>query len=91
MQTASPHSKVCPFSGASANCRLRGVVADSACIFYAEKSGEARATIKYLRRITADSWHVSQWNLPDDMKRDFTLPRREWGVCHRVLGKFSRR
>jgi phage repressor protein C with HTH and peptisase S24 domain len=67
------------------------VVPDSACIFYAEKSGEARATIKYLRRITAESWHVSQWNPPDDMKRDFTLPRREWGVCHRVLGKFSRR
>lgn len=60
-------------------------------IFYAEKDGEARAAIKYLRRATAASWLVSQWNPPPKMKADFELSRREWGVCHRVLGKYSRR
>ena len=60
-------------------------------IFYAERDGEARATIKHLRRATADRWLVSQHNPPDDMAKDFSLSRREWGLAHRVTGKFARR
>lgn len=60
-------------------------------IFYAEHQGEARATIKHLRRPTADKWLVSQHNPPEGMSKDFALPRKEWTVAHRVTGKFTRR
>lgn len=60
-------------------------------IFYAEQDGEARATIKQLRKATADKWLVSQHNPPDGMSKDFTLSRKEWGIAHRVVGKYSRR
>lgn len=60
-------------------------------VFYAEKQGEARATIKHLRRAAVDKWHVSQHNPPDGQPKEFTLPRREWQWAHRVLGKYSRR
>src|SRR6185437_11636467 len=40
-------------------------------IFYADRAGEARATIKHLRRATTDKWLVSQHNKP----RDFELSR----------------
>jgi phage repressor protein C with HTH and peptisase S24 domain len=68
------------------------LVPDTTCIFYQvqEVGGEARATIKRLRRKTADSWHVRQWNPPEGTKADFTLLRNEWPVCHRVVGKYSR-
>jgi len=68
------------------------LIGDAVYIFYTERpDGEARATIKKLRRHTPDLWHVSQWNPPAGMKADFTLSRKEWGICHRVLGKYSRR
>lgn len=60
-------------------------------IFYAEHQGEARATIKHLRRPTADKWLVSQHNPPEGMSKDFALPRKEWTIAHRVTGKFTRR
>lgn len=60
-------------------------------VFYAEKEGEARATIKHLRRATEDKWLVSQHNPPAGSSCDFTLSRREWQWAHRVIGKYSRR
>jgi transcriptional regulator with XRE-family HTH domain len=66
------------------------VVPDTTCIFYQAESGEARATIKRLRRKTSDSWHLRQWNPPDRAKADFTLSRKEWPTAHRVVGKYSR-
>lgn len=60
-------------------------------IFYAEKDGEARATIKHLRRATADRWLVTQHNPPEGMANDFTLSRKEWAIAHRVTGKRTRR
>lgn len=60
-------------------------------IFYAEREGAARATIKELRRATADNWLVSQHNPPEGKHKDFSLPRRDWRWAHRVLGKYSRR
>jgi phage repressor protein C with HTH and peptisase S24 domain len=67
------------------------VIQGEVYIFYAEKAGEARATIKYLRRVSADKWLLSQHNPPDGMAKDFTLARREWQWAHRVIGKYSRR
>lgn len=66
------------------------VIPGEVYIFYAEKAGEARATIKVLRRATAEKWLVSQHNPPDGMGKDFALPRREWQWAHRVIGKYSR-
>jgi phage repressor protein C with HTH and peptisase S24 domain len=66
------------------------VIQGEVYIFYAEKAGEARATIKFLRRATTDKWLLSQHNPPDGMARDFTLTRREWQWAHRVIGKYSR-
>lgn len=68
------------------------LIGDAVYIFYTERpDGEARATIKKLRKHTPELWHVSQWNPPAGGKTDFTLSRKEWGICHRVLGKYSRR
>jgi len=66
------------------------VIQGEVYIFYAEKAGEARATIKFLRRASADKWLLSQHNPPDGMAKDFTLTRREWQWAHRVIGKYSR-
>jgi len=49
-----------------------------------------RATIKRLRRKTGDTWYLRQWNPPEGMKADFTLSRKEWPICHHVVGKYSR-
>src|SRR3954468_24396627 len=67
------------------------VVPDEVYIFYAEKDGEARATIKHLRRATADRWLVTPHNPPEGMTGDFILSRKEWNVAHRVTGKRTRR
>jgi phage repressor protein C with HTH and peptisase S24 domain len=65
-------------------------VPDTTCIFYQTDGGEARATIKRLRRKTGDSWFLRQWNPPERMKADFTLSRKDLPICHRVVGKYSR-
>lgn len=62
------------------------LIGNTTCIFYAERDGEARATVKRLRRASSDKWLVQQWNPP----KDFTLSRKEWGICHRALGKYYR-
>jgi len=59
-------------------------------VFYRELQGEARATIKQLRRATAESWLVTQHNPPSGQKADFSLSRRDWQWAHRVVGKYSR-
>jgi phage repressor protein C with HTH and peptisase S24 domain len=66
-------------------------IAGVTCIFYGEKAGEARATIKRLRRQTQNAWLVRQWNPPAGMKEDFALRRADWPICHRTVGKHSRR
>jgi transcriptional regulator with XRE-family HTH domain len=58
-------------------------VAGKPYIFYAEKAGEPRATVKRLRRATGDTWHVTQHN----PRHDFTLSRGLWSVAHRVVGR----
>jgi transcriptional regulator with XRE-family HTH domain len=63
------------------------VIANQAYIFYAEKPGTGRATIKWLRRDTEDRWHVTQHN----PAKDLTLSRKEWPWAHRLIGKYARR
>lgn len=63
------------------------LIGGKAFIFYAEMDGEARATIKRLRRATPSEWLVSQHNPPRGRAKDFTLPRGEWQWAHRVFGK----
>lgn len=60
-------------------------------IFYAEREGSARATIKEYRRQTETHWLVTQHNPPAGEKSDFSLSRKEWQWAHRVMGKYSRR
>jgi transcriptional regulator with XRE-family HTH domain len=67
------------------------VIPDEVYIFYAERDGEARATIKHLRRATADRWLVTQHNPPEGGAKDFSLSRKEWSIAHRVTGKYARR
>lgn len=67
------------------------LISNEVYIFYAERHGEARATIKKLRRATAENWLVTQHNPPEGKAKDFSLPRREWAIAHRVTGKFTRR
>lgn len=62
------------------------LIGGEAYVFYSEVEGEARATVKNLRRATSDSWLVRQWN----PEKDFALKKKEWRVCHRVLGKYGR-
>lgn len=67
------------------------IVADEVYVFYSEADGEARATIKHLRRATPDKWYVTQHNPPDSAPKDFVLSRKEWQRAHRVLGRFRPR
>ena len=67
------------------------VIGGEVYVFYAEKAGEARATIKHLRRAAAEKWLVSQWNPPAGQERDFAISRKDWQWAHRVIGKYSRR
>jgi phage repressor protein C with HTH and peptisase S24 domain len=64
---------------------------DVPCLFYREKYGEAQGLIKRLVRFTEDTWHVRQWNPPKGEEATFTLSRREWPRCHRIVGKYGRR
>ena len=63
-------------------------LAGKPCIFYAERQGEAKATIKRFLRASPSVWHVFQHNPPRGMAHEFTLSRKEWSICHRVLGKY---
>jgi transcriptional regulator with XRE-family HTH domain len=69
---------------------LLPIVSDEVYVFYAELEGEARATIKHLRRATHDAWQVTQHNPPPRKPREFSLPKKEWRWAHRVLGKYTR-
>jgi len=66
------------------------VVTDEAYIFYGERDGVARATIKHLRRTTQTAWCVRQWNPPEGRDADFNLDRSYWTIAHRVVGKYNR-
>lgn len=56
-------------------------------IFYAEREGEARATIKELKRISEKEWRVEQHNPPHGKSKELALPRKDWRWAHMVVGK----
>lgn len=63
-------------------------VANKPYLFYAETDhGTVRATVKRLRRQTADAWHVTQHNPPEGQKSDFTLTKNLWRIAHRIVGR----
>jgi phage repressor protein C with HTH and peptisase S24 domain len=63
------------------------LVAGCDVVLYSEADGEVRATIKELRRYNDTTWYLTQHN----PQKDFTLSRRDWQKCHRIVGKYSRR
>lgn len=78
-----------PGETALVNPRLP-IISGENYVFYAEKEGEARATIKGLRRATEAEWQVEQHNPPRGQPKEFTLPRRDWRWAHRLVGKHAR-
>lgn len=57
-------------------------------IFYAEdESGQVRATVKRLRKVSGDAWHVMQHNPPAGQEQNFELPRSVWVHAHRIVGR----
>ena len=55
--------------------------------FVTQHFARMRATVKELRRHTADTWFVTQHNPPEGQKHDFTLPRKIWREAHRIVGR----
>lgn len=61
------------------------------CVFRGDRPDHTiLSCIKFLRRQTADAWHVTEWNSEDGHKRDFTLKKADWQTCHVTVGKYSR-
>lgn len=58
------------------------------CIFRSHADdGTVTVCIKELVRFTDDAWFVKQYN----PKRNFSLKRSEWQVCHVTVGNYSGR
>lgn len=64
---------------------------DEVVICSLDSNGEYYAVIKLLTRVTADKWHLRQYNPPPGEPADFTLDRTEWPTCHLVVGNYRRR
>jgi transcriptional regulator with XRE-family HTH domain len=60
---------------------------ESDVILFAEQHGDVRAMIKNLVRETPRAWKLRQWN----PAAEFEVGKHEWGRCHVVVGKYSRR
>jgi transcriptional regulator with XRE-family HTH domain len=66
-------------------------VSDSDVILYREEDGVVTVCCKRLRRVTHEHYLLTQWNPPEGEKRDFAVMRNAWPICHRIVGKYSRR
>ncbi len=63
----------------------------SACVFKPDSPPDAeRSQLAHLISFDSAAWHVQQWHPPSGGVGKFTLSRKEWPVCHRVVGKYSR-
>lgn len=62
----------------------------SACVFRTETLSGEHAQLKHLVRFDDAAWHVRQWNPQPGTKGEFMLARKDWPICHRVVGKYSR-
>lgn len=74
-----------PGERAIVNPRLPAIP-EQAYVFYSDNPDNDRATIKFLKRITADTWHVEQYNPPEELELD----RSDWRRCDRIVGKYAR-
>jgi phage repressor protein C with HTH and peptisase S24 domain len=72
-----------PGAVALVNPHIPPRVGDS-CVFRSHNHGTNLAMIKEYRGQTATHWKVHQHNPP----KDFTLDKREWQVCHKVVGNY---
>lgn len=54
-------------------------------------NGEHYAIIKQLMKVTASHWHLRQYNPAQGEPAEFTLDRKEWPVCHLVVGSYRKR
>lgn len=61
-------------------------VADEACVFRDAHAG-GRAVVRTFVRETATHWIVSRHN-PQGQEK---LPKSKWPLCHRAVGRYSRR
>lgn len=62
--------------------------AGDTCVFRSHADdGTVQIIIKELRRFTDTTWHVRQYN----PKKDFSLKRDEWQVCHVTVGNYFAR
>jgi phage repressor protein C with HTH and peptisase S24 domain len=67
------------------------VTGGNAYIFYAEREGAGRATIKVLRRESEDRWFVTQHNPLPGASNELVFSRKDWPWAHRLIGKYARR
>lgn len=56
-------------------------------LYHTPPDGEAEAIIKHLVGFSDREWTLEQYRPPEEFK-EF---RKEWPICHRVVGKYSRR
>jgi len=69
---------------------------DNTYVFFTQPPGgrggrDCIAKVARLVRATATDWHARQWNPPAAGERELRMSRQEWPVCHRIVGKYSRR
>lgn len=64
---------------------------DEVVVCSQDVNGEHYAVIKLLTRATADKWHLKQYNPSDGEPAEFTLDRKEWPICHLVVGNYRKR
>lgn len=64
---------------------------DEVVVCSTDVDGEHYAVIKLLVKVTGEKWHLKQYNPGPDEPAEFTLDRREWPVCHLVVGNYRRR
>lgn len=64
---------------------------DEVVVCSVDVNGEHYAVIKLLTKVTADYWHLKQYNPGPGEPAEFTLDRKEWPTCHLVVGSYRRR
>lgn len=64
---------------------------DEVVVCSQDVNGEHYAVIKLLVRATAEKWHLKQYNPSEGEPSEFSLDRKEWPICHLVVGNYRKR
>lgn len=64
---------------------------DEVVVCSVDVNGEHFAVLKKLTKVTAEKWHLKQYNPPPGEPEEFSLDRKEWPVCHLVVGSYRKR